>query len=68
MAVERFRRVSADLIDFQFTIEDSTVYTQPWTAVRPMPRLDDYIIYEYACHEGNYAMTNILMSERSNGR
>ena len=68
VAVERFRRVSADLIDFQFTIEDSTVYTQPWTAVRPMPRLDDYIIYEYACHEGNYAMTNILMSERSNGR
>ena len=29
-----------------------------------MPRLDDYIIYEYACHEGNYAMTNILTVER----
>jgi hypothetical protein len=66
MAVERFRRVSADRIDYQFTIEDSTVYTSPWTAVRPMPRLDDYIIYEYACHEGNYAMTNILTGERAN--
>jgi len=65
-AVERFTRVSADRIDYQFTIEDSTVYTGPWTAVRPMPRLDDYIIYEYACHEGNYAMTNILTVERAN--
>ena len=63
-AVERFRRVSDTQIDYQFTIEDPTVYTQPWTAVRPMPRLDDYIIYEYACHEGNYAMTNILTVER----
>ncbi len=64
-AVERYRRVSDDLIETQFTVEDATVYTAPWTAVRPMPRLDDYIIYEYACHEGNYAMSNILMSERS---
>ena len=63
-AVERYRRVSADQIDYRFTIEDPTVYTQPWTAVRPMPRLDDYIMYEYACHEGNYAMTNILTVER----
>ena len=67
-AVERFTRVSDDRIDYEFTVEDPTVYTRPWTAVRPMPRLDDYIIYEYACHEGNYAMTNILLSERSNGR
>ena len=64
-AVERFRRVAADRIDYRFTIEDPTVYTQPWTAVRPMPRLDGYIIYEYACHEGNYAMTNILTVERA---
>ena len=67
-AVERFRVVSEDRIDYQFTIEDATVYTSPWTAVRPMPRLDDYIIYEYACHEGNYAMTNILTGERSSER
>ena len=67
-AVERFRVVSEDRIDYQFTIEDATVYTSPWTAVRPMPRLDDYVIYEYACHEGNYAMTNILTGERARER
>ena len=63
-AVERFRRVNDDEIDYRFTIEDPSVYSQPWTAVRPMPRLDDYIIYEYACHEGTYEMTNILTVER----
>ncbi len=67
-AVERFTRVGANAIEHQFTIEDLTVYTQPWTAVRTMPRLDDYIVYEYACHEGNYAMTNILSGERSGER
>ena len=67
-AVERFTRVGEDRIDYQFTIEDQTVYTRPWTAVRPMPRLDDYVIYEYACHEGNYAMTNILTGERASER
>ena len=67
-SVERFTRVSDDRIDYEFTVEDPTVYTSSWTAVRPMPRLDDYIIYEYACHEGNYAMTNILLSERANER
>ncbi|MBM3770068.1 MAG: hypothetical protein FJW27_02040 [Acidimicrobiia bacterium] len=64
-AVERFTRAADDRIDYQFTIEDPTLYTQPWTAVRPMPRLTDYVIYEYACHEGNYAMTNILKGERA---
>jgi hypothetical protein len=64
-AVERFRRVSDDLIESQFTIEDSTLYTKPWTAVRPMPRLTDYQIFEYACHEANYAMPNILAGERT---
>ncbi len=68
VAVERYTRVADDMIDYQFTIEDPTVYTASWTATRPMPRLDDYVIYEYACHEGNYAMTNILNSERSKER
>ena len=64
-AVERFTRVDDNLIDYQFTIDDPAVYTTPWTAVRPMPRLQDYLIYEYACHEGNYAMTNILAGARA---
>ena len=63
-AVERFTRINADLIDYQFTVEDPSVYTSAWTAVRPMPRIPDYRIYEYSCHEGNYAMSNILSGER----
>jgi hypothetical protein len=63
-AIERFTRVADDMIDYQFTIEDPDVYTSSWTAVRPMPRLDDYTLFEYACHEGNYAMTYILRGER----
>lgn len=63
-AVERFTRISDDMIDYQFTIEDPSIYTSSWTALRPMPRLDDYTLFEYACHEGNYAMTNILRGER----
>jgi hypothetical protein len=67
-AVERFRRVGSDRIDYQFTVEDDKIYTQPWTVDRPMARLDDYVIYEYSCHEGNYAMTNILAGERAKER
>jgi hypothetical protein len=65
IAVESFRRVGEDMIDYSFTIEDPTVYDQSWTAVRPMPRLADYKQYEYACHEGNYAMTYILRGARA---
>ncbi len=64
-AIERFTRVSNDTIDYRFTVEDPTIYTRPWTAVRPMPRLKDYVMYEYACHEGNYAMSNILSGQRT---
>ena len=67
-AVERFTRVGPDRIDYQFTIEDDEIYTQPWTVDRPMARLDGYVIYEYSCHEGNYAMTNILAGERRKER
>ncbi len=63
-AVERFTRVSEDEIDYRFTVEDPQTYSQPWTAVRPMPALHDYTIFEYACHEGNYAMYNILRGAR----
>ena len=65
VAVEKFRRIGEDMIDYSFTIEDPTVYSQPWTAIRPMPRLQDYKQYEYACHEGNYAMTYILRGARA---
>ena len=64
-AIERFTRISDNVIDYQFTIDDPTVYTRPWTAVRPMTSLPNYRIYEYACHEGNYAMSGILGGARA---
>ncbi len=64
-AVERFTRVDENTIHNEFTIDDPTTYSKPWTAVRPMPRLDNYEIYEYACHEGNYSMFNILSGARA---
>jgi hypothetical protein len=51
-------------IDYEFTIEDQTTFTRPWTASVPMTRTDD-LIYEYACHEGNIAMGNILRGARA---
>jgi hypothetical protein len=50
--VERFTRVDADTIEYQFTAEDATVWTEPWTATFPMHRTNERM-YEYACHEGN---------------
>jgi len=63
--VERFRRVSADEMEYTITVEDPKTFTQPWTAVVPIARLaDDTQIYEYACHEGNYAIPNLLRGAR----
>ena len=67
--VERFTRISPDTMDYKITIEDPATFTQPWTAVIPISRLaDDTQIYEYACHEGNYAMTNLLSGARSDAK
>jgi hypothetical protein len=66
-AVERFRRVSDNLIDYQYTITDPTVFTRPFTVSLPMPRRDDKI-FEYACHEGNHAMEGILRGARDEER
>jgi hypothetical protein len=51
--VERFTRVGPDTLNYEITITDPTVWTRPWTALIPLNRTDD-LIYEYACHEGNY--------------
>jgi hypothetical protein len=64
-AVERFTRVAADRIDYRFTITDPATYTRPWTAALPLINVPDYVIYEYACHEGNYAIGNALSGARS---
>ena len=65
--VERFTRVAADTLLYEFTIDDSTVWTRPWTAAVPMTRTDDQI-FEYACHEGNYGMVGILSGARMQER
>jgi hypothetical protein len=51
--VERFTRVGPDTLNYEFTVSDPTVWTKSWTAMIPLKRTDD-LIYEYACHEGNY--------------
>jgi hypothetical protein len=60
---ERFTRVSADEILYQFTVEDAGAYTQPWKGEAPLRATQD-LIYEYACHEGNYALPGILAGAR----
>ena len=61
--VERFRRVDADTIDYQFTVTDPETWTRPWTVKMPWNKVDG-LMYEYACHEGNYGLANTLRSAR----
>ena len=62
--VERFTRVHEDILDWQATIEDPAMYTKAWTMELPLARVPDYDLYEYACHEGNYAVPNMLRAAR----
>ena len=62
--VERITRRDADTLDYQFTIEDPTRWTKPWTAVVPVEKTDG-LLYEFACHEGNYGLKNILTIARA---
>ena len=62
--VERFTRVDADTIDYEFTFDDAAVFTRPWTAAIPMSRMAGPL-FEYACHEGNYGLENILAGARA---
>ncbi|MDG0998713.1 MAG: hypothetical protein P8P42_08880 [Gammaproteobacteria bacterium] len=60
---ERFTRVNEYTVDYEFTIEDPDTFTDRITARVPMSKVDG-LMYEYACHEGNYGMVNILRGER----
>jgi hypothetical protein len=62
--IERFRRVAADTLLYEFTVDDPTTWTKPWTVQIPM-RKSELPIYEYACHEGNYGMFGILSGARA---
>ncbi len=69
--VERFSRVGPESIDYTFTLDDPTSFTQPWTAAAPMTTdqasrgVTAGEIWEFACHEGNHAMVNILAGARA---
>ena len=61
--VERFTRVARDELLYQFSVDDPDLYTEPWL-VEYSFRLHDTPFYEFACHEANYSMTNILLAGR----
>ena len=65
--VERFTRVDADTLLYEFTVDDPTSFTKPWSAAVPMKRTDEQL-FEYACHEGNEAMVGILGGARHEDR
>ena len=63
---ERFTRLGPTVLEYQFTMDDPTVWTRPWTGSFRFDKDDDqYELVEYACHEGNYGMTNILSGARA---
>ena len=64
-AVERFTRLDEDTIDYRYTIHDEATYTRPFTVELPLTSPPGYVIYEYACHEGNYSIYNALAGERA---
>jgi len=64
---ERFRRVDADHLDYQFTIDAPMTFTRSWTVSTPMVKIPGPI-FEYACHEGNHALPGILGGARADER
>ena len=62
--IERFTRVDANTIDYQYTVDDPARFTRSWTVAVPLTKAPGPI-YEYACHEGNYGMAGILAGARA---
>ena len=65
--VERFTRTDPNTIIYEFTVNDPSSFTKPWTAQIPMKKTADPLL-EYACHEGNYAMEGMLGGVRAEER
>ena len=61
--VERFTRLDPDTLEYTFTVIDPQTWTRAWTVSIPMQRTD-LPLYEYACHEGNHSLPNILAGHR----
>ena len=66
--IEHFARVSADTLNYSVTIDDPKTWTGPWTISFPLKNEPGYVLYEYACHEGNYYMLNALKGARAEER
>jgi len=63
---ERFTAVSPNVVEWRVTFEDANTWTRPWTYVMPLTKVDySQQVFEYACHEGNHAMRNILSAARA---
>ena len=62
---ERFTRIDPEMIDYEITVNDPLTFTRPWTMRLTITQQPDYEIYEYACHEGNHSMRNVLLAERA---
>jgi len=62
--VERFTRIDANTLKYEFTVSDPHSYTQPWSAMLPLSKIPGPL-FEYGCHEGNYALPNILAGARA---
>jgi hypothetical protein len=63
--VERFTRRDADTLEYSVVVDDPQTWTRPWTVAFPLARDPEYKIFEYACHEGNYAIANMLRGFRA---
>jgi hypothetical protein len=63
--VERFTPTAADRLEWSFTVDDPSTWTRPWTFAMPLTRNDVEAVLEYACHEGNRAMANLLSAARA---
>jgi hypothetical protein len=62
---EKFRRIGPDTVRYEVTVEDASTFSRPWTAALYLRHSDQPDVFEYACHEGNYAMRNILSGARA---
>ena len=63
--IERFTRTGPKTLEYRATVDDPKTWTKPWTILLELERNDDYQLIEYACHEGNYAMSDILSGARA---
>jgi hypothetical protein len=63
--VERFRLTDRDTLQYEVRVEDPQTWVRPWTVAFPLRRDESYVLYEYACHEGNYAIRHVLSAARA---